>query len=635
VSRGTLCGKCAIAYNGAWRDPGARLARPLRRSGAKGSGRFEAVSWDDALAEIAKRIAAAVEDAGPQSVLHAHYTGTCSLIAGDFPLRFFNRLGATEVEPDTICNNAGHVALDYLYGSSVSPFDPKTAQDSRCILVWGANPSSSAPHVHKHWLGKFGGTVIAVDPVRHPTAERADLHLQPFPGTDAALAFAMLHVLAREDLLDRAFIAANTLGWDEVAPLIEDCPPDWGAEVTGVAAADIEEAARIYGAGPSILWLGQGLQRQRQGGNIFRACGLLPAASGNLGKPGTGLYYLNGSGPRRIDGDYVAAPHLRDGKPKSISHMDLAAALADGDRTKVFFNWNMNVAASGPRQDALRAALARESLFTVVVDLFMTDTAALADIVLPAASFLEFDDLVTPYFHLLLSAQAAALPPPGEALPNQEIFRRLARALGYEEPELFESDRAILDTVLERSGLGITFDALKQRGTIDPFSEPLVQFQDLKFPTPSGRIEIASDRAEADGHPRVPRPSHDPRPPEGRWRLLSPASRWQLNDSYANDPTIARKLGPAAVTIHPDDARALGLQAGDTVRLSNEFGEMTLQAEISDQVPRGAALSHKGRWPALESQGCNVNRLNSGVKSDMGESSSVHGTLVEIRCVSA
>jgi anaerobic selenocysteine-containing dehydrogenase len=234
--------------------------------------------------------------------------------------------------------------------------------------------------------------------------------------------------------------------------------------------------------------------------------------------------------------------------------------------------------------------------------------------VLPAASFLEFDDLVTPYFHLLLSAQAAAMAPPGEALPNQEIFRRLARAMGYEEPELFESDRSILDTVLEKSGLGITFDELKQEGTIDPFEEALVQFQDLKFPTPSGRIEIASGRAEADGHPRVPQPSHDPRPPRGRWRLLSPASRWQMNDSYANDPTIARKLGPAAVTLHPDDARALGLQVGDPVRLSNKLGEMTLEAAISDHVPQGAALSHK---------------------SDMGESSSVHGTLVEIRRVDA
>ncbi len=631
VSRGALCGKCTIAYNGVWRDPDARLGQPLRRSGAKGSGAFQAISWDQALAEIAERLNAAVATSGPESVLHSHYTGTCSLLAGGFPQRFFHRLGATEVEPDTICNNAGHVALRYLYGSSTTPFDPKTAKDSRCILVWGANPSAAAPHAHKHWLGESGATVIVVDPVRHATAERADLHLQPFPGTDAALAFALLHVLLREDRVDRAFIAAHTLGWEEVVPLIEAASPEWGAEATGVPVAAIERAARIYGDGPSILWLGQGLQRQRLGGNVFRACGLLPAASGNLGKPGAGVYYLNGSGPRSIDGGYVEAPHLRRGAAASISHMDLAEVLADRARAEVFFSWNMNVAASGPRQDALRAALSRESLFTVVADLFMTDTAALADIVLPAASFLEFDDLVVPYFHLTLSAQAQALAPPGEALPNQEIFRRLARAMGYQEPELFESDRAILDRVLEKSGLGIAFDELKRRGTIDPFAEPRIQFETLEFRTPSGRIEIASERAAADGHPRVPQPSHDARPPAGRWRLLSPASPWQMNDSYGNDPKIRRKLGPASVTLHPEDARALGVAAGDRVRLSNELGALTFRTEISDAVPRGAALAHKGRWPALEKDGGNVNRLNPGEKSDMGESSCVHGTVVEIR----
>ena len=290
----------------------------------------------------------------------------------------------------------------------------------------------------------------------------------------------------------------------------------------------------------------------------------------------------------------------------------------------------MNVAASGPRQDALRAALASESLFTVVADLFMTDTAALADIVLPAASFLEFDDLVVPYFHLTLSAQAQTAPPPGEALPNQEIFRRLARAMGYHEPELYESDRSILDTVLARSGLGITFDRLKEQGTIDPFERPRVQFESLRFATPSGRIEIASERAAADGHPRVPQPSHDSRPPAGRLRLLSPASRWQMNDSYGNDPRIREKLGPAKVTLHPKDARAIGVAAGDRVRLANATGAVTLTAAVSNRVPRGAALSHKGRWPGLEDEGGNVNRLNPGEKSDMGESSCVHGIVVEI-----
>ena len=630
VSRGALCGKCAIAYNGAWRDPEQRLTRPLKRRGPKGSGDFEPVPWDAALAEIATQLEQAVETHGPESILQAHYTGTCSLIAGGFPQRFFHRLGATEVDPDTICNNAGHVALSYVYGSSTIGFDPKTAKDSRCIVVWGANPSASAPHAHKHWLTEAPAKVIVVDPLRHPTAAAANLHLQPYPGSDAALAFALLHVLERDGLIDRDFLAGHTLGWEELAPLLPGCTPAWGEAATGVPAALIEEAARLYGQGPSLLWLGQGLQRQPGGGNVMRACALLPAATGNIGKPGAGIYYLNGGASRNIDSDMIETPRLRRGPAATISHMDLEAALADPARCRAFFCWNMNVAASAPRQAALRTALARDDLFNVTVDLFMTDTAELADVVLPAASFLEFDDLVKPYFHLTLSAQVKVEEPPGEALPNQEIFRRLARAMGYEEPELYEGDAALIARLLEGTGFGVGFDELARRGTLDPRAEPLLQFADLKFPTPSGRIEIASAAAEAAGHPRVPQPDADPRPAAGRLRLLSPASAWLMNDSYGNDPTIGEKLGPATVALHPDDAAARGLAEGDAAILSNDTGRLTLQVAFSDAVPRGVALSHKGRWPKREAEQANVNLLNPGLKSDMGESTAVHGVEVEI-----
>ena len=406
VSRGALCGKCALAYNGVFRDPAARLTTPLRRSGPKGSGQFEPISWDSAIGEIAERFGAIAAESGPEAIIHAHYTGTCSLIAGNFPERFFNRLGATEVDPDTICNNAGHVALRYVLGTSTVGFDPRTAKDTACIVVWGANPSASAPHQHKHWLKETPGKVIVIDPLRHPTAEDADLHLRPFPGSDAALAFALLHVMRRDGLVDDAFVAANVIGWDEVAPEIARCDPAWGEAETGVPAAKIVEAARIYGAGPSMLWLGQGLQRQPRGGNVFRACAMLPAATGHIGKPGTGIYYLNGAANRGLDGDYLAAPHLRRGGARTISHMDLAERLEDAAASRAFLSWNMNVAASGPQQRRLRAALAREDLFSVVIELFATDTADLADIVLPAASFLEFDDIVTSYFNLVVAARS-------------------------------------------------------------------------------------------------------------------------------------------------------------------------------------------------------------------------------------
>ena len=289
MSRGALCVKCSAGYNNEWLDPAVRLTRPLRRVGPKGSGHFAPISWDEAIGTIADRLRRIDADSGAHTIINAHYSGTLSLLAYFFPMRFFHRLGATEVVPDSICNLAGHVALAYVYGTSFEGFDPRTVRDAACIVVWGANPAASAPHAFEHWFRPAPGTKIVVDPIRTETAKAADLHLQPFPGSDAALAFALLHVLRRDGLIDRDFIARHTVGWDELEPLLDDCTPAWGETTTGVPAELIEQAARLYGPGPSLLWLGQGLQRQPTGGNVMRACSLLPAATGNLGKPGAGL----------------------------------------------------------------------------------------------------------------------------------------------------------------------------------------------------------------------------------------------------------------------------------------------------------------------------------------------------------
>ena len=630
VNRGKLCAKCSIGYNREWRDPDARLTRPLRRIGPKGAGKFEPVSWETALTTIAERFTQIVVTSGAQTILNAHYTGTISLLAYLFPLRFFFRLGATEVDPDTICNKAGQVALTYLYGTPLVGFDPRTARDAACIVVWGANPSASAPHAHEHWLRETPGKVIVVDPVRTPTAQTAVLHLQPFPGSDAALAFALLHVMWREGRIDRDFIATHTIGWEELEPLLRDCIPAWGEATTGVPARLIEEAAHLYSRGPSLLWLGQALQRQPCGGNVMRACGLLPAVTGNIGKPGAGFLYLNGFGERNLDLDYLVASHLAADIPPPISHMDLADCLEDRARARALLCWNINLAASSPQQARVQAALQREDLFTVVVDLFATDTTDFADIVLPAASFLEFDDLVMAYFNLTMSAQVKVTEPFGEALPNTEIFRRLARAMGYTEPELYESDATIVATLLERMGIGETFSSLAAKGTVFVSPEPVIQFADRAFPTPSGRIEVASARAEADGHPRVPLPLVDPRPGAGHLRLLSPASPWLLNDSFANVEKIAARIGPATVAVHPLDAAERGLTEGDEVLLANKTGQLRVHVTLSAHIPRGVVLSHKGRWPKREGTRANVNVLNPGRKADMGDSTAVHSIEVVV-----
>ncbi|MGH2891953.1 MAG: molybdopterin-containing oxidoreductase family protein, partial [Solirubrobacteraceae bacterium] len=555
------------AYNGVLLDPGARLTTPLLRAGPKGAGRWRAATWDEALSHVASRLTQITGDpaagrTGAGSILNAHYTGTDAVLGYGFGLRFMRALGAREVEPDTICNNAGHVALDYLFGTSEDGFDPRTAQDAACILVWGANPSASAPHQHEHWLPEAPGQVIVVDPIRTESARAADLHLQPFPGADGALAYAIAHVIVRDGRHDPHLLTHHAVGWDELAPIVERCPPEWGEQTTGVPAGDIERAARLYGEGPSLLWLGQGFQRQPRGGNAIRAVGQLAAISGNLGRRGAGVLYLNGSDSRGLDSGYVSGTGLPDHAPEPISHMDLVDWLEDPTRTRALVAWNINIAASNPDQARLRAALTRQNLFTVAIDIFATYTTDLADVVLPAASFLESDDLVASYFHLSLSAQVAATAPIGDSLPNTEIFRRLAAAMGMTEPALHEPDRAVIDRLLAGTGLGLTFEELAARGTVWWPAEPRIQFADLHFPTPSGRVELASARAEQDGHPRLAQPDADPRPHGGRLRLLTPASRWSLNDSFANEPTLDGRRGAATVTLHPDDAADSRLAPG-------------------------------------------------------------------------
>ncbi|MFG1207442.1 molybdopterin-dependent oxidoreductase [Xanthobacter flavus] len=629
ITRGALCGKCAIVYNGAWRAPDLRLSTPLKRIGAKGEGTFAPTSWDEALGLIAERFGALLEEGAARTILHTHYTGTVGLVGGWYPIRFFNRLGATEIDPDTVCNKAGHVALEMIFGESLEGFDPRTARDARTILVWGANPSHSAPHQNKGWLkdARAAGTrIIAVDPIAHDTARAADLHLQLRPGTDAALAFAFMHVLRRDGLADEGFLSAHVLGADELIPAIDAMTPERAAELCGVPADLIIAAARAYGGGPSLLWLGQGVQRQPYGGNAFRALAALVAFAGHLGKPGAGFLYMNGPGGRGIDMATVTAPTLARESVPAISHMDLAATLEDPAAARAFVNWNNNPAASSPEQARLRAALKREDLFHVAVDLFHTDTTAYADIVLPAASFLECDDLVLSYFDLTVSAQVKAGDPPGTALPNSEIFRRLAATMGFAEPELFETDADLIARLLAQTPFEGTFADLAAIGTATVFPEPRVQFAGLAFNTPSGRIELASARAEALGLPRLPQPHADARTQAGRVRVLSPASPWLLNSSYGNDPVIHRRLGVPTVALHPDDAAREGLAEGDKVVLANGEGQLPLTVTLSDRTQPGVALVHKGRWPAFSPGDANVNALVGGLKSDMAESTTVHGT---------
>jgi anaerobic selenocysteine-containing dehydrogenase len=627
VSRGALCSKCSIGYNGVWRDPGFRLTRPLKRLGPKGAGRFEPTSWDEALGDIAHRLNTIRDRDGAASIIQTHYTGTCSLIAGTFPLRFFNSIGATEVDPDTVCNKAGHAALQLMYGESTRGFDPRTIDGSSCVMIWGANPSASAPHMHQYWLSETRVPKIVIDPIRHETAAEADLHLQLYPGTDGALAFAMLHVIGAAGRLDRAFLTARSRGWEEIECQLAACTPAWGEAMTSVPARLIEEAALLYARGPSLLWMGQGFQRQSFGGNAMRAVGLLPAATGNIGRYGAGFLYLNGWDTRGVDAGYLTAAHLKPAWARTISHMDLASRL-ESPETKAIITWNNNIAVSSPEQRRLRRALEREDLLQVTLDLFQTNTADYADYVLPAASFLEFDDVVMSYFNASISAQVKAMDPLGEALPNQDIFRRLAAAMGLTDAELFETDAEMIGTLLDQAKPGLTFDTLAKVGTIEFPAEPVVQFERHDYRTPSGKIELTGSAFIDAGLPLAPYASAEARPAGGELRLLSPASKWLMNSSFGNDPKVLKQLGQDQAFVHPDEARSRGIADGAHVRIWNPTGAITLRLSVSADVPRGVILAHKSRWTANGES--NVNALNPGTKADLAESCAVHSINVSL-----
>jgi anaerobic selenocysteine-containing dehydrogenase len=364
-----------------------------------------------------------------------------------------------------------------------------------------------------------------------------------------------------------------------------------------------------------------------------RTVSLLPAVSGNVGRSGSGFLYLNGEGNRSLDVDYIAGTDAFPDVPEPIGHMQLVEHLADPARAQALVCFNINIAASNPDQRRLRESLARDDLFTVVVDLFATDTTDFADVVLPAASFLEFDDIVASYFHQSLSAQVRALDPPGEALPNTEIFRRIARAMQLDEPELHESDPSMLARLMAGSGTGLSFAELAAQGTIWPADEPSVQFAELAFATPSGRIEIASEAAEAAGHGRLPHCRVDARPARDHLRLLSPATSWMMNASFSNEPKIRHLVGSIAVFVHPSEARSRGLDDGTTVRVRSSTGQLDAALVVSDDVPVGVAYLPKGRWPKQEPGGVNVNVLNPSRASDMGESATFHATEVTLVAV--
>lgn len=649
VTQGFLCTKVNRYVERTYHAE--RLTTPLRRVGAKGEGRFVPATWDEALDDIAGRLRGVVEEWGPEAVLPYSYAGTMGLVqSASMDRRFFHRMGASLLAR-TICAAAGTEAWRHTYGDRVGP-TPEEAEHARLVLLWGTNTLTSNPHL---WPAlrrarERGARLVAIDPIRTRTAAQCDLHLPIRPGTDAALALGMMHVILRDGLEDREYLERYTFGWEALPRHVAEWTPERTAEVTGLEADAIEGLARSYAlARPSFIRLNYGMQRHAGGGSAVRAVALLPALTGAWREVGGGATLSTSGAFRGLDTTALERPDWIRPGTRTINMIRLGEALTrpdagvGGPPVRAMIVYNSNPAAVAPDLRAVREGLRRDDLFTVVLEHFQTDTADHADWVLPATTQLEHWDLHTSYGHLYLTLNRPSIAPVGESLPNSEIFRRLAARLGYAEPEFRDDDVELIRQALRSdhpSLAGISLERLLEEGyarlalpqPFAPYAEP------TRFNTPTGRIQVRAVELEALGLSALP--SYVPpvevnvqvSPPEKPFplALLSPPEHQFLNSTFVNIPRLRDAAGPAPLLLHPVDAAERGVASGDRVRIRNARGEFTALARVTEEVRPGVVVSYGVRWARYAADGHTVNDTTSQAESDMGGGATFYDNAVEV-----
>ncbi len=666
VTQGWLCAKVRPYLERVYHPD--RLKYPLRRIGAKGSNQWEQCSWEEAIAEITARWQAIIAEYGAAAILPYSYSGTLGLLQLSVcNARLWNRMGASGLER-SICGAAAEAAVEATLGARWAP-DPSDVLHSRLVIIWGHNPASTAPHFMPllRQAQRNGAYVIVIDPRRTITARSAHEHIQPRPATDSALALGLMHILFTEGLADEPWLAANTIGWRELRERAAAYPPERVAAITGVPAEQIITLARRYGTTkPAMLKIADGIQRHGNGGQTIRALVCLPAVVGQIGVRGGGLFYTTSG---YVKWDKEALGHASECPPTPrVMNMNRLGAALTGEVSDPpimsLYVFCANPAASAPNASLTIRGLQREDLFTVVHDLFMTDTARYADIVLPATSQLEHIDLHRPYGHRNLQYNHAAIPPIGAAKSNWDVMRLLAAGMGYTEPWLQQSAEEVIAEVLDATRAqnpfleGITLERLQAEGTVPLYFPPglEVPFADLHFPTPSGKVELKCEAMASLGLDPLP----DYVPPAEfqcagsgngqQWTndennkggdhtgsqtspliLLSGASHHFVSSSMANVPSLLAKEGTPYVEINPADAARRNIATGDEVILENARGSCRLRAVVTDNVPPGVAVAPKGRWGLLSPDGRNINWTTSDTLADLAGQSTFHSNLVEIK----
>ncbi|MEN9490816.1 MAG: hypothetical protein RJA63_1265 [Pseudomonadota bacterium] len=647
---GVLCAKVSHYLERTYSDQ--RILHPMRRVGQKGEGRFERISWELALDTIAARFRQiAAHD--PRSILPYSYAGTMGLVQrSSMDRRFFHRLGASFLDR-TICAEAGYQGYKATIGETIGT-DPEAFADAPYILIWGANPVVSNLHLWSRIVEarRKGARVVCIDPVRSLTAEKSDWHLAPLPGTDAALALAIMRVLIRDGLCDEDYIARYTTGYSTLKHRVAGWTPARAAAETGLNAEDIEQLAREYGqeGRPAAIRVNYGLNRCAGGGAAMRAIACLPALTGHW-RWACGGILLSTSGTYGSDSQALERPDLYPDNPlfppRHVNMSTIGDALLDEQSPPIraIMVYNANPVAVAPDSNKVRAGFAREDLFCVVHELFQTDTADYADILLPATSQLEQWDIHKSYGHLNVMVNQPAIAPLGEARPNTWVFRELARRLGFSDACFSETDEEIGALAFRpdhpHSG-NVSMETLREQGWQRlNVPRPHAPFAEGGFPTPSGKCEFYSDTLARQGLDPLPcyiPPREGPRTnPELAKRFplafVSPPSRHFLNSSFANLPRFLQAEGRPWLDMHPTDARSRGLKDGDRVRIFNDRGAFHAWVRLNADNPgvrSGVVSAPSIWWQKLSGDGCNANAVTSQALTDMGGGATFYDCLVEV-----
>ena len=658
-TRGFLCQKVSRYLDRVYHPE--RLLWPMKRVGPKGKGQLVRITWAEAIATVGRRFAEiAASSDGPEAILPYSYAGTMGKLQGSsLDRRFFHRLGASLLDR-TICATAGAAGCDVTLGTRAA-IDPETVVHSRYIINWGSNTSVTNVHMWAlmHRARKAGARIVTIDPYRCQTAARSDWWIPIRPGTDAALALGMMHVLWRDGLQDDDYLQRYCLGGDQLRDrVLDEYPPSRVAEITGIPVADIARLAREYGSTkPALIRLNYGMQRHAGGGMAVRTITCLPAVTGAWRHVGGGAL-LSTSMMYPFNSARLERPDLIPPGTRTINMVQLAEALhgeLPGPPVRALCVYNSNPAAVCPDQSRVLQGLRRDDLFTVVLEQFPTDTVDYADVVLPATTQLEHWDIHGSYGHLYVQVNEPAIAPLGEAKPNTEIFRLLARRMGF-EPELFDAtDPELISEALTppastrrfppRDGfVGINFDRLRREGPIRvKVPENFAPFAEGGFNTASGKCELYSAALAARGLDPLPTYTPPHEDPQTRLdlanrfplQMVSPPVPSFLNSTFVNVPELRRMAGEPTLEIHPTDAAKRGIQDGHTVRVHNERGSFQAKAVVGETVKPGVVVSQGIWWNKYTPDGVNCNTTTSSRLTDLGAGATFFDNLVEVTAEAA